>query len=232
MRDAVAARAPLMQRSGAAVERLLDAALLLCEQCVSFLLCLRAASCRACADAVPVGILYRGTMIEPGAIFVLLEQLMEGSTVPDCEAVFSWMERARAALAAPALWARGKLILLRTCNELTRRLSRAAHPVLCGRVLLLLAAAFPLSERSALNMQGAFNRGNVTRWEGAAEASKGLNADDTAEEGELINVEFYDAFWSLQHAFCNMPGVLPPAAWAKFARGAEASRETTVNACT
>ncbi len=123
--------------------------------------------------------------------------------MPDCEAVFSWMEAQRGALCAPGLWARGKLILLRTCNDLTRRLSRAAHPVLCGRVLLLLAAAFPLSERSALNLQGAYNRGNVTEWENAAEAAKGLDAGAEAEEGELINVEFYDAFWCALFGVCR-----------------------------
>jgi len=118
--------------------------------------------------------------------------------VPDCEAVFGWVELHRSALAAPALWNRGKLILLRTCNELTRRASRAAHPVLCGRVLLLLAAMFPLSERSALNIQGAYNRANVTEWEHGEAAAAGLDGGADAEEGELINVEFYDAFWCVR----------------------------------
>ena len=160
-------------------------------------------------------------MIEPGAIFTLLEQVMEGSTVPDCEGVFGWMELQRAALASPALWARGKLILLRTCNDLTRRLSRAAHPVLCGRVLLLLAAVFPLSERSAVNIQGLYNRANVTAWEPPEAAAAGLGAGGEAEEGEVINADFYDAFWGLQHYFSHMPSVLPPLYWARFARGAE-----------
>jgi THO complex subunit 1 len=160
-------------------------------------------------------------VIEPGAIFTLLEQLMEGSTVPDCEAVFGWMELQRSSLASPALWARGKLILLRTCNDLTRRLSRAAHPVLCGRVLLLLAAVFPLSERSAVNIQGLYNRANVTAWEPPAAAAAGLSAGGEAEEGEVINADFYDAFWGLQHYFNHMPSALPPLNWARFAKGAE-----------
>jgi hypothetical protein len=53
MRDAVAARAPLMQRSGAAVERLLDAALHLCEQCVSFLPCPASAPLRIALALTP-----------------------------------------------------------------------------------------------------------------------------------------------------------------------------------
>jgi hypothetical protein len=35
MRDAMAAKQPLMQRGGGAVERLLDTALHLCQQCAS-----------------------------------------------------------------------------------------------------------------------------------------------------------------------------------------------------
>ncbi len=146
---------------------------------------------------------------------------MEGCTLPDCEAVFGWMELHRASLAVPSLWNRGKLILLRTCNNLLRRLSRAAHTVLCGRVLLLLAALFPLSERSALNITGQYNRGNVTEWEPAEAAAAGLNDGADAEEGELIDVQFYDSFWRLQHFFNHMPTVLPPSGWVKFAQGAE-----------
>jgi hypothetical protein len=88
MREANDAKAPLMTRSGAAVTRLLDMTLFLCEQCapLSCLLPLPRSLCththtrltqapsrpRACACCAR-----RGTMIEPGAIFVLLEQLME-----------------------------------------------------------------------------------------------------------------------------------------------------------
>ena len=173
-------------------------------------------------------------LIEPGAIFALLEHLMEGATLPDCEAAFGWVEAHRPALAVPQLWNRGKLILLRTCNNLLRRLSRAAHTVFCGRVLLLLAALFPLSERSALNITGAYNRGNVTSWDPPDVAAAGLHAgaggagaaDAPAEEGEVdtgahLDGAFYDAFWALQHTFNHMPSALPPAGWARFCAGAE-----------
>ena len=215
MRQAVDSKRSLMEHWGAQVRRLLDATLLLCQQCV------RCAACAVLLCRSLSRLRGRGTVIEPGAIFTLLEQVMEGSTVPDCEGVFGWMELQRASLASPALWARGKLILLRTCNDLTRRLSRAAHPVLCGRVLLLLAAVFPLSERSAVNIQGLYNRANVTAWEPPEAAAAGLGAGGEAEEGEVINADFYDAFWGLQHYFSHMPSVLPPLNWARFARGAE-----------
>jgi len=130
------------------------------------------------------------------------------------------MELQRGRLAVAGLWARGKLILLRTCNNLLRRLSRALHTVFCGRVLLLLAALFPLSERSALNMQGAYNAGNRTEWDGPEAAAAGLAAAGL-EEGEVIDGAFYDAFWGLQHFFSAMPSALPAAGWARLERGAQ-----------
>ncbi|KAG0410125.1 hypothetical protein HPB47_012767 [Ixodes persulcatus] len=39
--------------------------------------------------------------------------------------------------------------LLRTCNDLLRRLSRSQNTVFCGKILVFLAKLFPLSERSA-----------------------------------------------------------------------------------
>jgi len=177
MREAAGARALLMEARGEEVRRLLAAGLSLCQ----------------------------AAAIEPGVVYTLLEQLLEGSTVPDCGAVVAWMEAHREALKGEPLWQRGKLILLRACNELTRRLSRAAHAhvVLCGRVLLLLAGLFALSERSALNAGGAYNRGNVTVWEAREAAASGLEAGAEAEEGELINEEFYDSVWRAAPAPCH-----------------------------
>ena len=186
----------------------------------------------AASQPLPTHLHNRGLLIEPGAIFALLEHLMEGATLPDCEAAFGWVEAQRPSLAVPQLWNRGKLILLRTCNNLLRRLSRAAHTVFCGRVLLLLAALFPLSERSALNITGAYNRGNVTTWDAPEVAAAGLHAgaggagDGPAEEGEVdtgahLDGAFYDSFWALQHTFSHMPSALPAAGWARFAAGAE-----------
>ena len=42
--------------------------------------------------------------------------------------------------------------MLKLCNRLLPRMSRASEPQLCARVLLLLAKVLPLNERSGLNM--------------------------------------------------------------------------------
>jgi hypothetical protein len=45
-----------------------------------------------------------------------------------------------------------KMPILRLCNRLLGRLSRASEPQLCAAVLLFLAQVFPLNERSGLNI--------------------------------------------------------------------------------
>ncbi|KAJ0605153.1 putative THO complex, subunit THOC1 protein [Helianthus annuus] len=52
--------------------------------------------------------------------------------------------------------------MLRTCNQLLRRLSKANDVVFCGRIIMFLAHFFPLSERSAVNIKGVFNVSNET----------------------------------------------------------------------
>jgi THO complex subunit 1 transcription elongation factor len=43
--------------------------------------------------------------------------------------------------------------MLRTCNQLLRRLSKGHNAVLCGRILIFLARLLPLSDRSGINLQ-------------------------------------------------------------------------------
>jgi THO complex subunit 1 transcription elongation factor len=57
-------------------------------------------------------------------------------------------------LTHPDFFARGQLVVLRFCNSLLRKLSKSCHTEFCGRVLMLLAAIFPLAEKSALNLAG------------------------------------------------------------------------------
>lgn len=54
------------------------------------------------------------------------------------------------------------LIILRSCNELLRRLSRAEDTVFCGRVFIFLFQSFPLGDKSSVNLRGEFHVENVT----------------------------------------------------------------------
>ena len=102
--------------------------------------------------------------------FLLLEETFEALTISECERVFDFLEERKSQLlevllsvpsthrfnsvcAQPKMFQRSKLVLLRMCNEVLRRLSKASNTEFCGRVLVFLATAFPLSERSGPDMK-------------------------------------------------------------------------------
>lgn len=143
--------------------------------------------------------------IEGGMIFQLLEDLTEMSTMRNCEDVFGYIESKQDILGKPELFARGKLVMLRTCNQLLRRLSKANDVVFCGRIIMFLAHFFPLSERSAVNIKGVFNVSNETKYE------------KQAPDGISIDFNFYKTFWSLQEYFSNPASIsLATTKWHKF----------------
>ncbi|KAK8977013.1 hypothetical protein V6N11_019685 [Hibiscus sabdariffa] len=143
--------------------------------------------------------------VEGGMIFQLLEDLTEMSTMRNCEDIFRYIESKQDILGKQELFARGKLVMLRTCNQLLRRLSKANDVVFCGRILMFLAHFFPLSERSAVNIKGVFNTSNETKYE------------KDPPEGISVDFNFYKTFWSLQEHFCN-PASLSnaPIKWQRF----------------
>ncbi|XP_012459845.1 THO complex subunit 1 isoform X1 [Gossypium raimondii] len=143
--------------------------------------------------------------VEGGMIFQLLEDLTEMSTMRNCKDIFRYIESKQDILGKQELFARGKLVMLRTCNQLLRRLSKANDVVFCGRILMFLAHFFPLSERSAVNIKGVFNTSNETKYE------------KDPPEGISVDFNFYRTFWSLQEYFCN-PASLSnaPLKWQKF----------------
>ncbi|RPA76689.1 hypothetical protein BJ508DRAFT_417474 [Ascobolus immersus RN42] len=56
-------------------------------------------------------------------------------------------------------------ILLRLCNTLLRRLSKAEDTIFAGRILIYLSQSFPLCERSGMNLKGEFHTDNVTEYD-------------------------------------------------------------------
>jgi THO complex subunit 1 len=145
--------------------------------------------------------------VEGGMIFQLLEDLTEVSTIRDCKEVFGYIEGKQETLGKSELFSRGKLVMLRTCNQLLRRLSKTNDVVFCGRILMFLAHFFPLSERSAVNIKGVFNTSNETKYE-----------KESPGDGVAIGFTFYKTFWSLQEYFFS-PTTLThnnPSKWQTF----------------
>jgi THO complex subunit 1 len=102
--------------------------------------------------------------------FIVLQDLLETQTITSCSHIFSWIEARAQRLTDGMVPQKGKaLILLRTLNDLLRRLSKMGSTTLfCGRILTFLSGVFPLGERSGVNLRGEY--GPV--WEGVKLAEK------------------------------------------------------------
>ena len=75
--------------------------------------------------------------VEGGMIFQLLEDLTKMSTMRNCKDIFRYIESKQDILGKQELFARGELVMLRTCNQLLRRLSKA-NPNVFGTFLSIV----------------------------------------------------------------------------------------------
>ncbi|TKY88888.1 hypothetical protein EX895_002129 [Sporisorium graminicola] len=156
----------------------------------------------------------------------LIEELIEGQPISTCSRLFAYTESRVQPLTIDLHPTKGKgLVLLRTCNELLRRLSKPSqqHTVFAGRILSLLAKVFPLGERSGVNLRGEFNVENKTHIEEKTEEADANAEEGSDERDEVFKVtyEFYELFWKVQRFFSNPPLLM----------GAQdSSRPTTRNA--
>lgn len=151
-------------------------------------------------------------LIDPTLPLSLVEELLEGLPISTCSQLFAYTESRVKPLTVDLHPTRGKgLVLLRTCNELLRRLSKPSqhHTVFAGRVLSLLAAVFPLGERSGVNLRGDFNVENKTHIEendGQAAEEANIDADrDERDEIFKVDYDFYELFWKMQRFFSDPP---------------------------
>ncbi|KAI9799593.1 MAG: hypothetical protein M1833_003908 [Piccolia ochrophora] len=111
-----------------------------------------------------ISILSDNEQCEPGLIFWLIEELLDSQTIDGCAQVFDYLESRRERLTSKHFNDK-KFIILRCCNELLRRLSRAENTVFCGRVFIFLFQSFPLGDKSSVNLRGEFHVENVTAFD-------------------------------------------------------------------
>ncbi|KAL4787559.1 THO complex subunit 1 transcription elongation factor-domain-containing protein [Aspergillus varians] len=109
---------------------------------------------------------------EPGLIFWLIEELLDSQTIEGCRKVFDYLE-SRRERNTKKHFKQKNLIILRSCNELLRRLSRAEDTVFCGRVFIFLFQSFPLGDKSAVNLRGEYHTENVTTFDDIVKESAG-----------------------------------------------------------
>ncbi|CAH1452813.1 unnamed protein product [Lactuca virosa] len=117
-----------------------------------------------------------------GKIFQLLEDLTEMSTMRNCEDVFGYIESKQDILGKPKLFAKGKLVILRTCSQLLLRLSKSndVYSTSFSDDIIISFAC------TTVNIKGVFNVSNETKYQ------------KQAPDGISIDFKFYQTFWSLQ----------------------------------
>ena len=156
--------------------------------------------------------------------FILLSDIFDCLTLDICEEVFVFVETHVSTWVSPEFYSSGKILLLRMCNDLLRRLSAAQNTVFCGRIQLFLAQLFPLSEKSALNLMSHFNVDNVTTFtneeelRGGAEDSQSMNESvsmDVSLEEPTVPIDFnlYQKLWVIQDFFRQPTQCYVPEQW-------------------
>lgn len=177
---------------------------------------------------------------DPNLIFWLVEELLDGQTIDGCRTVFEYLESRRERM-IPGRQSQ-KLVVLRSCNELLRRLSRAEDAAFCGRIFIYMFQSFPLGDRSSVNLRGEFHAENVTIFDvPAAEppVSEPMDVDDTSGSKALPNPRLskvgpsdgkpgqisakplepdglYPIFWGLQTSFSQPKRLFEPDNLAHF----------------
>lgn len=123
--------------------------------------------------------------------FILIEDLFDSQTIDSCQQLFEYLESRVERLTTEMEGTKGKgPVLLRLCNELLRRLSKAEDTIFCGRILIFLSKSFILGERSGVNLRGEFNVENITLFDQITpSAVKDEKMDIDQEEAGAAAVE-------------------------------------------
>ena len=114
--------------------------------------------------------------------FNVLYDLLETQTIASCSHIFSWIEERADRLTEGMIPQKGKaLMLLRTLNDLLRRLSKMGSTTrFCGRILSVLSRVFPLGERSGVNLRGEYG----PMWDGPGVLENAETTEDTMQVDE------------------------------------------------
>lgn len=145
---------------------------------------------------------------------VLLGDVFDAVTLDQCEKLFTFVEDNVSVWKENWFFSSCKNNLLRMCNDLLKRFSRAQNTVFCGRILLFLATFFPFSERSGLNIISEFNLENLTEFE----SDENDLTDGIETENSQVKVDYnlYSKFWALQDFFRNPNQCYDLTEWKNF----------------
>ncbi|KAL6895060.1 THO complex subunit 1 transcription elongation factor domain-containing protein [Trichoderma evansii] len=181
---------------------------------------------------------------DPALLFWLVEELLDSQTIAGCRIIFDFLESRRERITAKH-FKQKNLVILRSCNELLRRLSRAEDTAFCGRVFIFMFQSFPLGDRSSVNLRGEYHVENVTSFETPEDDDNKMEVDAQAETPKdsgapkagakngaqdsnkaLDSDTLYPLFWSLQESFSQPLKLFDVTNFTKF----KSSLESTIKA--
>lgn len=177
---------------------------------------------------------------DPALLFWLVEELLDSQTIAGCRKIFDFLESRRERITAKH-FKQKNLVILRSCNELLRRLSRAEDTAFCGRVFIFMFQSFPLGDRSSVNLRGEYHVENVTTFEAPEDDDSKMEVDTQAEQTDvkasakngaqdaskaLDPDTLYPLFWSLQESFSQPLRLFDAGHFTKF----KSSLESTIKA--
>ena len=111
-----------------------------------------------------ISILSDDEQCDAALLFWLIEELLDTQTIAGCRKIFDYLESRREKITAKH-FSQKNLVILRSCNELLRRLSRAEDTAFCGRVFIFMFQSFPLGDKSSVNLRGEYHTENVTTFD-------------------------------------------------------------------
>lgn len=144
--------------------------------------------------------------------FQLIDDFLEDKNISQAKEIWPLLESLAEKLTSKTLFPKGKFIMLKTCNFLLKKLSKSCDTEFCGRVLLFLAAIYPISEKSAANIAGRINTTNITHFDtrdvfsshvGSEISEVNVKEDGEASDELNITYELYENFWKLQTFFAS-----------------------------
>jgi THO complex subunit 1 len=142
----------------------------------------------------------------------MMEEFVDCTVIEIGKLIFEYMQSRSSRLVEGFNPAKGKgPILLRTTNELKRRLSRETDAAFIGRIMIFISLLLPPWERSGVNLRGNYNVESITKYEEPEQDENEMAIDGDEDstgtkihsQGSLTEDSFYVKFWSLQKYLKN-----------------------------
>jgi THO complex subunit 1 transcription elongation factor len=142
----------------------------------------------------------------------MIEEFVDCTVIEIGKFIFEYMHCRSTRLVEGFNPAKGKgPVLLRTTNELKRRLSRETDAAFIGRIMIFISLLLPPWERGGVNLTGKYNVDSITKYDEQEEDENKMVIDVDEDEdstgiprsGWANSDSFYSKFWSLQKYLKN-----------------------------